>query len=96
MDIMNELQILCEHRPSAMKLEIQGVYDWPIWRKEVSKFQWKYEQTEICYFLRGQVIVTPAGGEPREFGRGDLVTFPAGLKCTWEILKDVEKHYTFE
>jgi uncharacterized cupin superfamily protein len=24
------------------------------------------------------------------------VTFPAGLNCTWEILQDVEKHYTFE
>ncbi|MEW8131172.1 MAG: cupin domain-containing protein, partial [Candidatus Thiodiazotropha endolucinida] len=28
--------------------------------------------------------------------RGDLITFPAGMKCTWEITKDVEKHYTFE
>jgi uncharacterized protein len=93
---MTDLLIHCEHRPSSMKLEIQGVYDWPIWKKEVSKFEWSYTQTEICYFLRGKVIVTPEGGEPQEFGRGDLVTFPAGMKCTWEILKDVEKHYTFE
>ena len=94
--IMSDLQILCEHRPSSMKLEIQGVYDWPIWNKEVSTFEWEYTQTEICYILRGKFIVTPEGGEPQEFGRGDLITFPAGMKCTWEILKDVEKHYTFE
>ncbi|MES9827419.1 MAG: cupin domain-containing protein [Candidatus Thiodiazotropha sp.] len=93
---MTELKILCEHRPSAMKLEIQGVYDWPIWEKEASKFEWEYTQTETCYILRGKFIVTPEGGEPQEFGRGDLITFPAGMKCTWEITKGVEKHYTFE
>jgi uncharacterized cupin superfamily protein len=88
--------ILCEHKPSPMKLEVLGVYDWPIWKKEVSKFPWKYDRQETCYLLRGKVIVTPDGGEPQEFGRGDLVTFPAGLSCTWEILAPVEKHYDFE
>jgi hypothetical protein len=28
-------QISVEHDPSPMKLEIIGVYDWPIWTKEV-------------------------------------------------------------
>jgi len=50
----------------------------------------------VCYFLRGKEIVTPDGGDPLELGRGDLVTFPAGMSCTWEILEDVEKHYEFE
>lgn len=95
-DTMSDLQILCEHRPSSMKLEIQGVYDWPIWSKEVSTFEWEYTQTEICYILRGKIIVTPEGGEPQEFGRGDLITFPAGMRCTWQVLKAVEKHYAFE
>jgi hypothetical protein len=75
---------------SAIKLEIQGIYyDWPIWEKELTKSDWKYDQTETCYFLRGKVIVTPEGREPPAFGRGDLVTFPAGMRCTWEIFKDV-------
>ncbi|MGD8617329.1 MAG: cupin domain-containing protein, partial [Gammaproteobacteria bacterium] len=68
----------------------------PIWKKEVSKFPWTYDRQETCYFLRGRVIVTPEGGESQEFGRGDLVTFPAGLSCTWEILDPVEKHYDFQ
>lgn len=89
-------QILYERRPAPGKLDVMGVYDWPIWRKEVSKFPWSYKQTEVCFFLRGKVIVTPDGAEPMEFGRGDLVTFPAGMSCTWEILEDVEKHYTYE
>ena len=88
--------ILCEHRPAPMKLEVLGVYDWPIWKKEASKFPWTYDQQETCYFLRGKVIVTPQEGEPRTFGRGDLVTFPAGLSCTWEVLEPVEKHYMLE
>jgi uncharacterized cupin superfamily protein len=79
-----------------MKLEVLGVDHWPIWKKEVSTFPWTYDQTETCYFLRGKVIVTPNGGEPQEFRRGDLVTFPAGLSCTWDILEPVEKHYTLE
>jgi len=93
---MSTGQILYEHRPAPGKLEVMGVYDWPIWTKEASEFPWTYDQTEVCYFLRGKVIITPEGGEPMEFKRGDLVTFPAGMSCTWNILEDVEKHYTFE
>jgi len=79
-----------------MKLEVLGVYDWPVWKKEVSTFPWTYDQQETCYISRGSFRVTPDGGEPQEFSRGDLITFPAGLSCTWEILKDVEKYYDFE
>lgn len=88
-------QILLERKPSPMKLDVLGVYDWPIWRKEVSTFDWEYAQTETCYILRGKFIVTPEGGEPQEFKRGDFITFPQGMKCVWEILEDVEKHYDF-
>ncbi|MBC6472999.1 MAG: cupin domain-containing protein [Hormoscilla sp. GM102CHS1] len=45
--------------------------------------------------LAGEVIVTPDGGEPVQFCQGDLVTFPAGMSCTWKILQDVKKHYQF-
>jgi uncharacterized cupin superfamily protein len=88
--------ILCEHNPSPAKLDVLGVYDWPIWKKEASSFPWTYDRKETCYILRGRVIVTPEGGEPQEFTRGDLVTFPAGLSCQWEVVEPVEKHYAFE
>ncbi len=45
---------------------------------------------------RGRFRIIPAGGEPREFKRGDLVTFPAGLSCVWEVLEPVEKHYRLD
>ena len=89
-------EILLERNPSPPKLEVLGVYDWPIWRKEVSTFPWHYAQQETCYVLRGKFTVTPDGGEPMAFRRGDLITFPAGLSCTWEIEQDVEKHYDFQ
>jgi len=40
--------------------------------------------------------VTPEGGEPVEMGEGDLVTFPEGMSCTWEIRSAVSKHYDFD
>ncbi len=88
-------QILVEHNPSSAKLEVMGVYDWPVWTKEASTFPWTYDQQETCYLLEGDVTVTPEGGEPVRFGAGDLVIFPKGMRCTWEIHEAVRKHYQF-
>lgn len=87
--------ILVEHNASTAKLEVMGVFEWPIWSKEASTFPWTYDRSETCYFLEGDVIVIPDGGEPIQMGAGDLVTFPQGMSCTWEIKQDVEKHYNF-
>ena len=88
-------RITVEHNPSEAQLKEQGVLDWPTWTKEASKFPWSYDSKETCYFLEGDVVVTPDGGEPVEIGKGDLVTFPAGMSCTWNIRKAVKKHYSF-
>jgi uncharacterized cupin superfamily protein len=44
---------------------------------------------------RAHVIVTPEGGEPVRVGKGQLVTFPAGMSCTWDVRVPVHKHYRF-
>ncbi len=93
---MDTPRIYVEHNPSPAKLDVIGVYDWPIWKKEAATFPWHYDQAETCYLLKGRVIVTPEGGEPLEIRRNDLVRFPAGLRCRWEILEPVEKHYRFD
>lgn len=90
---MDEIRV--EHDPAPAKLEVMGVYDWPIWTKEVSTFPWTYDSREVCYFLEGEVTVTPDGGAPVKLRPGDLVTFPKGLKCTWNIREAVRKHYDF-
>lgn len=87
--------ITCEHNPSPAKLDAMGVESWPIWTKEVSEFSWHYDTNETCYILEGEVTVTPDNGEPVTFGQGDLVNFPAGMSCTWQIHQDVKKYYKF-
>lgn len=88
--------ITIEHGVTPAKLDAMDVDAWPIWTKEVSKFPWTYDQTEVCYILEGEVIVTPDGGEPVTIQVGDLVTFPAGMSCTWDIKEDIRKHYLFK
>jgi uncharacterized protein len=90
---MNMIKVI--HQPSDTELSKLGVKQWPIWEKEVSIFPWTYDATETCYLLEGDVIVTPDGGQPVRFGKGDLATFPAGMRCTWEIRQAVRKHYQF-
>ncbi|MCD6134765.1 MAG: cupin domain-containing protein [Candidatus Omnitrophica bacterium] len=82
-------------RPAPQKLQELGVSRWPVWEKEVSRFDWYYDTQEVCYFLEGKVVVEEEGGEKVEMGKGDLVTFPPGLECVWDIKKAVEKHYNF-
>jgi uncharacterized cupin superfamily protein len=88
-------KIEVDREPSDETLNQRGVFGWPIWTKEVSTFPWTYDSSETCYLLEGDVVVTPNEGEPTEIRKGDLVTFPAGMSCTWEIRSPVRKHYTF-
>ncbi|MFN6463700.1 MAG: cupin domain-containing protein [Nostoc sp. DedVER02] len=90
------MEIKIEHQPTQERLNELGVSKWEIWNKEVSKFPWTYDSQETCYFLEGNVIVTPDGGQPVQMGKGDLVVFPAGMSCIWEITSDVKKHYYFD
>jgi len=88
-------EIIVEHSPSEARLGELGVKSWPTWSKEVSKFPWSYSEQEIAYVLEGEVVVTPNGGEPVSFSAGDLVTFPSGMSCTWDVRKPLRKHYRF-
>lgn len=88
--------ITVEHKVTPMKLEVLGVEAWPVWKKEVSEFAWSYDAKEVCYILEGEVVVTPDGGEPVTLRPGDLVNFPQGLSCTWQVLSPVKKHYRIE
>ena len=80
-------------KPGDEELKSLGVKSWPIWEKEASRFDWHYDTEETCFLLAGRVKVTPRGGQPVEFGAGDMVSFPAGMDCTWEISDPVRKHY---
>ncbi|MBN2153501.1 MAG: cupin domain-containing protein [Candidatus Lokiarchaeota archaeon] len=75
--------------------EIQAAKKWSIWEKDASTFDWHYDSEETFYVLEGDVTVTWKGGEI-SFTKGDLVTFPEGLDCTWHVKKKIRKHYNFK
>ena len=89
------MKMIHVEKPSEEKLSELNVKSWPIWEKEISRFPWEYDEPETCYILEGEVVVTPENGSPVIFGKGDLVIFPTGLKCMWNIKKAVKKHYKF-
>ena len=90
---MSEIKV--EKNPQPSTLDELGTRSWPIWTKEISTFPWSYDEPETCLFLEGEVVVTPDGGAAVSVGKGDLVTFPSGMSCTWKVLKPVRKHYRF-
>ena len=92
---MSTSKIKIEKNPTEDRLKELGVRDWSIWTKEASEFPWSYDDPETCYFLEGDVTVTPEGETPVHVGKGDLVTFPSGMSCTWEIRTGVRNHYKF-
>ena len=83
-------------RPKDEDLEKRGVRSWPIWEKEISRFDWFYDDTEECYLLEGRVVVETPDGETVTFEKGDFVTFPKGLSCVWDVKEPVKKHYNFK
>jgi hypothetical protein len=82
--------------PTEEELDKLGVKSWGIWEKEKSIFDYSYDDTETCYILDGEVEVTDnKSGEKLEFKKGDLVQFPKGLECVWNVKKPVRKYYNF-
>ncbi|KAL0437869.1 UNVERIFIED_CONTAM: hypothetical protein Slati_2269900 [Sesamum latifolium] len=52
---------------------------------------------ETCYLLEGKVKVYPDGSdEAVQIVAGDLVVFPQGMSCTWDVSETVDKHYKFD
>ena len=88
------MQPIIENR-TQQDLAAEDVFSWPIWTKETSAFDWNYESREQCYFLEGKVMLETENGT-YEFGKGDFVTFPKGMKCVWNVIEPVKKHYKFD
>jgi len=83
-------------KPTNKDFETKGVLSWPIWEKEISRFDWHYDSTEECFLLEGKVVVETEDGDQVAFEKGDFVTFPKGLSCIWDIKVPVRKHYNFK
>ena len=80
---------------SPEEVSKRGIDNWPIWTKEMSRFDWQYDGDEECLILEGEVDVETEEGNFK-IKAGDFVTFKDGLKCVWDIKKDIRKHYNFK
>ncbi|RPH32553.1 MAG: DUF861 domain-containing protein [Bacteroidales bacterium] len=80
---------------SSEEIIKRGINRWPIWEKEVSKFDWFYDSEEECQILEGEVEVDTIEGK-YTIKAGDFVTFKVGLKCVWDVKKPIRKHYNFK
>lgn len=87
---MSEIKIL---QPSKDELDKLGIDKWSSWECDPSEFDWQYPDQETAYVFKGKVVVTAADGSKVEIGQGDLVVFPKGLKCHWQVLERIEKVY---
>lgn len=76
------------------QIESKSIESWPIWEKKVSSFPWQYEADEYCLIIEGEIIVI-ANNKEYLVKADDFVKFPKGLKCHWNITKNIRKYYQF-
>ena len=56
-------------------------------------FFWHYPEKEICLIIEGEASINTEDGEIYIIKSGDLVEFPEGLNCEWQITKTIKKHF---
>jgi len=82
-------------KPTEEELENYDFDSWTIWEKEISEFPWEYHDKETFYVFEGRATVVLDSGEKFEFGKGNLVIFAKGVKCTWIVHEPIRKAYKF-
>ncbi len=83
-------------KPQVGELEKKKVTSWSIWDKEISTFEWHYDEPETCYILSGRAQVKSKDEKKCiDFQAGDFVHFPKGLTCIWNITQSIKKYYQF-
>lgn len=87
---MSEIKI---SRPAKEELDRLGIAQWSSWDCDPSEFDWQYPDRETAYVFKGRVVVSTDDGGKVEINAGDLVVFPKGLKCHWQVLERIEKVY---
>ena len=86
------MKIFIESPCSASTIIKYGIKNWPTREFKPSNFYWFYEEKEICLLIEGEANITTSS-DSYKLKSGDLVIFPAGFECNWEIKKTIKKHY---
>ena len=87
------MKVLIKSPCTASMIIQYGIKNWPIWECAPSNFSWHYIDKEICFIVEGEAEILIEGGESHFIKAGDLVEFPEGLICKWEISKSIKKHF---
>ena len=87
------MKVLITSPCSASVIIQYGIKNWPIWECEPSNFSWNYNEKEICLIIEGEANIKTEAGEIYFIKSGDLVEFPKGLSCEWQIIKSIKKHF---
>jgi hypothetical protein len=87
---------LTEEKKNALGIPAQceNTGAWSVWECEPSSFDWHYDAEEVAYIFAGKVRVK-TDEETVDIQAGDLVTFPVGLSCRWEIEETIRKVFIF-
>ena len=73
------MKVLITSTCSARIIIQSGIKNWPIWECEPSKFQWNYDDKEICLIIEGQAKISTKNGDIYLIKAGDQVKFLAGI-----------------
>ena len=89
---MSEIKV---EKATPERLKQLGVESWSEWECGVETFDGESSSDETAYVKAGRVQVTTEHGQEVEFGAGDIVRFPSGLKCTWKVIEPIRKVFVF-
>ncbi len=70
----------------------RGVYEWPVSRRTVSRYPWRYDRPVIAYIDSGSARIETDDGNI-EVEAGDLVKLPSDLDCVWIVKQPVVRYY---
>lgn len=90
----NNMKIVVD-KIENININKDDVLNWRVWTCPVSNFNWEYDSKEMCLFLSGRVGVSSETGT-LVLVANDFVIFPKGLKCHWNVIEPVIKHYHLE
>ena len=87
------MKVLIKSPCSASVIIQYGIKNWPTWESEPSNFSWNYSEKEICLIIEGEAKIKTEEGEIYVIKSGDLVEFPMGISCEWQIIRSFKKHF---
>ena len=77
------MKVLITSPCSASTIIQYGIKSWPIWECEPSKFQWNYNDKEICLIIEGQAKISTKNGYIYFIKAGDLFEFSLDFNANW-------------